>query len=265
MSRPPPRRRYARTARRAGRSVYEFALDVVLTGVAVIVPLVVTFYVLSVAFGFIYGALNPVVKLLKWAGLIAWVRRLSVVQFLLEVDVIVSEVQLVTEVIAVLILGVGVVAIGLVARLRYGEALIDYFDRFVAAIPAVGSVYNSFRRMSDTVLSSEAENFQEVKLVEFPRDGAYTLGFVTADSPASVRRSVGDPDGEMLTLFLPLAPNPVMGGFLSHVPAERVHDVDMTVEEGIRSIITSGVATEDAEVPVADRPEEFTGEGSVGD
>jgi hypothetical protein len=71
MSRPPPRRRYARTARRAGRSVYEFALDVVLTGVAVIVPLVGTFYVLSVAFGFVYGALNPVVKLLKWAGLIA--------------------------------------------------------------------------------------------------------------------------------------------------------------------------------------------------
>jgi uncharacterized membrane protein len=47
----------------------------------------------------------------------------------------------------------------------------------------------------------------------------------------------------MVTMFLPMAPNPVTGGFLTHVPRSRVHDVDMTVEEGIRSILTSGVAT----------------------
>jgi len=51
----------------------------------------------------------------------------------------------------------------------------------------------------------------------------------------------------MMTLFMPLAPNPVMGGYVVHVPQDRVYDVDMTVEEGIRSIVTSGVATGDSD------------------
>jgi uncharacterized membrane protein len=222
--------------------MYDFALDVLLTGVAVIVPLVVTLYVLRIAFDFVYGALEPLVKLLQWAGLIQWVRRLDVVQFLLRAELIASHVQFVTELITVVILATVVVIVGLTARVSYGETVIDYVDRFIAAIPGVGAVYNSFRRMGDVMLASEAENFQEVKLVEFPREGTYTIGFKTADSPRSVAESAGR-DG-MVTLFLPLAPNPVMGGFLSHVPQERVLDVDMTVEEGIRSIITSGIATD---------------------
>jgi len=52
---------------------------------------------------------------------------------------------------------------------------------------------------------------------------------------------------DMVTLFLPLAPNPVMGGFLTHIPRDRVSDVDMTVEEAVRIVITSGIATDDAE------------------
>jgi uncharacterized membrane protein len=240
MSIPRSSDRQTPSARDAGRSIYETAIDVVLTGVAVIVPLVVTVYVLNLAFEFVFSALNPVVKLLEWAGLIEWVSNLPVVRFLLSVDIVTSEVQFVTEVIALVILAAGVVAVGLAARVSYGETLIDYFDTLVAAVPGVGAVYKSFRRMSDVMLESEVRNFQDVKLVEFPREGTYTVGFKTADSPASVRRSTGH--GEMETLFLPLAPNPVMGGFLAHVPAERVLDVDMTIEEGVRSIITSGIA-----------------------
>lgn len=231
-----------RTARQAGQSLYALALDVVLTGIAVIVPLVVTLYVLDVAFQFIAGALNPLVKLLKWAGLISGVRQLSVVEFLLSVDIVASEVQFVTELVALLVLAAVVVTVGLVARVSHGERLIDHVDYVIASIPGIGPVYQSFRRMSDVMLSSEAENFREVRLVEFPRDGAYVLGFETARAPSAICESAGA--DEMVTLFLPLAPNPVMGGFLAHFPEERVLDVDLTVEEGIRSIVTSGIATD---------------------
>jgi len=228
-------------ARRAGRSVYQQVLSTLLTGVAVILPLVVTLYILDVAFGFIASALNPFIKVLQWAGLIAGVRQLGVVQFLLQTNIIVSEVQLVTDLIAVVILAGLVVVLGVVGRLRIGEALIGGIDRAIVAIPGVGTVYKSFRRLSDAMIESEMENFQEVKLVEFPRDGTYTIGFKTADAPNSVR--VSAMEEEMETVFLPLAPNPVMGGFLAHIPTENVEDVDMTVEEGVRSIITSGIAS----------------------
>jgi hypothetical protein len=104
----------------------------------------------------------------------------------------------------------------------------------------VGSVYQSFRQMSEVMLDSDAENFREVKLVEFPHEGVYALGFVTAETPPAVADAVGH--GQMYTMFLPMAPNPVMGGHLLHVPASRVYEVDMTVEEGVQAVVTSGVA-----------------------
>jgi uncharacterized membrane protein len=136
-----------------------------------------------------------------------------------------------------------IVGVGVVARHRYGERLIDYFDAVVMSVPGIGGVYKSFRRMSDVVMESDVSNFREVKIVEFPYDDTYVLGFVTNDSPPAVVESVEQ--GDLLTMFLPLAPNPFMGGHLTHVPTDRVYDVDMTVEEGVRSVITSGIAGPD--------------------
>jgi uncharacterized membrane protein len=99
--------------------------------------------------------------------------------------------------------------------------------------------------MTDTMMESDADSFRSVKLVEFPVQGTYVIGFETAEPPTSVREAVGDED--MVTMFVPLAPNPVMGGFLTHAPRGNVHDIDMSVEEGIRSIVTSGIATHEAE------------------
>jgi hypothetical protein len=94
--------------------------------------------------------------------------------------------------------------------------------------------------MGDIVLESDGQNFRDVKLVEFPDDGAYTLGFVTTETPETLAGPAGH--DQMYTMFLPLAPNPVMGGHLVHLPAQKVIDVDMTVEEGIQAVVTSGVA-----------------------
>lgn len=231
----------AERARQAGRSMYDQVLTTILTGIAVILPFVITLYILNVAYGFIASALNPFVKVLEAAGLIEGVRQSVVIQYLLDTNIIISEVQLVTDVIALLVLTALVVVLGVIGRIRWGERMIDAIDRLVVAIPGVGTVYKSFRRLTDAMIESEMENFQEVKLVEFPQDNAYTVGFKTANAPASIHEAAQREDME--TLFLPLAPNPVMGGFLAHVPAENVSDVDMTVEEGVRSIITSGIAT----------------------
>lgn len=235
--RPPP------SARTASRSLYEETVDVVLTGIVVIIPVVVTVYVLQKAFDIIAGLLNPVIQLLAWAGVIDWAKRIGFVDFLVRVGLYADVVDFLTELVALVFLVVTIVGVGLLARHRYGERLIDFFDFLIGSVPAVGTIYRSFRRMGDVMLESGVENFREVKLVEFPRDGVYVLGFVTNRAPLPVQQTT-EIDG-MTTLFLPLAPNPVMGGFLTYIPDDRIHAVDLTVEQAVRTILTSGIATDE--------------------
>jgi uncharacterized membrane protein len=230
------------TAQQAGKSIYRTAADVVLTGIVVIIPLVITLYILKAALDFIAGALRPFIQVLEAAGLIESVQNWGLVELLVAVGIYSNVVEFLTTVTAVFILAVVIVGVGLLARVRYGEQLIEYFDRVIGAIPGVGSLYGSFRRMADAMLESSVENFQEVVLVEFPYDDVYVMGFKTSDAAGPLAVATGERD--LTTLFLPLAPNPIMGGFLAHVPDERIMSVDMTVDEAVRTIITSGIATE---------------------
>ena len=237
----------ADAVRETGESLYDGLLDVVLTGIAIIVPLVVTVYVLAMVIEFIANALTPLVAVLEWTGTVAFVESLWLAQLLIELGVYGAMFEFVSEVVAILLLAGTVLAVGALAHVRYGERLVLALDSALAAIPGVGTVYKSFRRVGDAMLGSEAENFEDVKIVEYPREGSYILGFETAASPQAIGEAVGEDD--LVAMFLPFAPNPVMGGYLAHIPEERVHDVDMTVEEGIRTIITSGIAAGEDDEP----------------
>jgi uncharacterized membrane protein len=229
-------------ARKASRSAYRSFIDILLTGLVVIIPLVVTLYVLTAAWGFIADALRPFIEVLQWAGLIESVKQVGFVDFLITVGIYNDVVDFLTTIIALLILFLVIVGIGLLTRVRYGERLIDFFDALVGTIPGVGSLYGSFRRMGDAMLESSVDNFQEVVLVEFPYEDVYVMGFRTSEAAGPVAAAAARSD--MTTLFLPLAPNPVMGGFLAHIPEDRVMHVDMSVDEAVQTIITSGIATE---------------------
>ncbi|WP_336037828.1 DUF502 domain-containing protein [Halobacterium yunchengense] len=210
------------TVQQAGQSAYDRVREAGLTGVAVVVPLLVTVYVLSVAVGVVDDLLAPLVQLLNTAGLTP------------------DASETVVDAVGVVAVAVLTVLVGFAASFRSGERVLEYFDAALERVPGVGAVYKSFRQMGDVMVQSEADNFQSVKLVEFPHEGAYTLGFLTTETPSSIETAADEPD--MQTLFLPLAPNPVMGGHLTHVPTDRVMDVDMTVEEGMRTVVTMGVA-----------------------
>ncbi|UPV74808.1 DUF502 domain-containing protein [Halorussus limi] len=231
----------AETARETGELLYDGLLSVVVTGIAIIVPLVVTVWVLATIVEFIAGAFAPVVAVLEWTGLVSFLRSLWLGQFFAELGIYSAVFEYVPELVAVTVLLGSIVGVGSLAHVRYGERLVVAVDSALAEIPGVGTVYKSFRRVGDAMLGSEAENFEDVKVVEYPREGSYILGFETADSPEAIGDAVGEED--LVAMFLPFAPNPVMGGYLAHIPEDRVYDVDMTVEEGIRTIITSGIAS----------------------
>jgi uncharacterized membrane protein len=209
--------------REAGRSLYQTLNESLVAGLAVLVPILVTLLVLNAATGYLFGTLDL---------LIVWLEQLGISP---EASTLIVR----ATVVAVFVLLV--LAVGFLTRFQYGETAIEYVDYVIQLVPGIGAVYKSFREMGDVMLESEAENFREVKLVEFPHEGSYTMGFLTTRTPGPLQTAAERND--MVTLFLPLAPNPVMGGHLVHVPEDRVMDVDMTVEEGIRTVVTSGVAT----------------------
>jgi uncharacterized membrane protein len=210
---------------RDDRSLREFTRQAFVTGVAVTIPLLVTLVVFGFVVNFVSNALNPVVGVVE-----------SVVGLSPTDEAVVKMLSLVTILAVVL-------TIGTVAESRPGKSgLASLFDTAMSRIPGVGSLYRSVDEMSTLLLDSDTQSFQEVKLVEFPVEGSYAIAFLTAETPDVVVDATGH-DGEMLTVFLPMAPNPVMGGYVVNVAESRVYDVDMTVEEGIQSIVTSGVAT----------------------
>jgi uncharacterized membrane protein len=203
-------------------SIYKDVRGAFLTGVSIVVPVLVTAYVLSIAADFLFSALSPVVGVMEELGIGG------------------KEGVLLARGLSVLLLLGAIFVTGLVTRFRFGERAVSYFDGFIEAIPGVGAVYTSFRQMGDVLVEGDGQNFQEVYLVEFPYDDSYVIGFQTAETLEEIEKTTEE---NMKSLFLPLAPNPMMGGFLSHIPEHRVLEVDMTVEEGVRSVATLGIAT----------------------
>jgi uncharacterized membrane protein len=215
------------------RTLVEVARESLLTGVAVVVPVLVTTFVFVFLFNTLY----------RYLALVSGLFPVST-RVVLAPGVVLPAESVIEVALPFVALGV-VFWVGFVVdRSHRGERAVDYFDDVFTRVPGFGSIYESFRQMSDVVLSGDTESFREVKLVEFPHEGSYTLGFVTTETPDALADPT--PHDEMVTMFLPMAPNPVMGGHLVHLPTERVMDVDLTVEEGVQTVVTSGVAIADS-------------------
>ncbi len=205
------------------REIQRDLRQVMLSGAALTIPFFITLLVLSWALDFLSNALAPLANVLVTFGPIS------------------GRSQIVGEAIAgVVVLGI-IFLVGLAAQRGSNNLGIGRrIDAIMEDIPGIGSIYTSVDRMSEVMLESDTESFQEVKLVEFPREGSYAIGFLTSTPPESVRNAAGHE--EMVTVFVPMAPNPVMGGHLLNIPEDRVSDVDMSVEEGMQAIMTTGVA-----------------------
>jgi len=197
----------------------EAVRQVLLSGVSVAGPLVVTLVVLGAVLDFLGNILAPLVHVLTVLGLTGG-----------QEGIIAQGVTMLAIVAIVFVTGV-------LAETNSTSGAVDGFGRYVEAVPGVGSVYSSFDQMSDVMLESETQGFKEVKLVEFHHEGIYSLAFKTSAVDGA------DPGEEgMSVLFVPMAPNPVMGGFMVCVADDQVQDIDMTVQEAFQAIITSGVA-----------------------
>jgi len=212
--------------------------DALLTGIALTVPLAVTILLLVFVVRFLASLLQPFVgSVVALLGLGTALEVLAVYLF------------------AVVVIVIGLLVVGLAAKTSQGRRIERTVTGAIERIPGIGSVYGSFTEMSELLLDSDSQSFQEVVLVEFPTDGSYAVAFLSAETPEFVLESTGH--DAMRTVFMPMAPNPVMGGYVLYVSEDRLYDVDMTVEEGIHSIVTSGVAVgEDSDTSILEEDEE---------
>ena len=133
-----------------------------------------------------------------------------------------------------MLLVVGFFAAGLIGRMvfRLGESLID-------RVPVVRSVYGALKQIFETVFADSSSSFREVVLVEYPRRGLWAVGFITGRTKGEVRDRI---DRDLVNVFLPTTPNPT-SGFLLFVPREDLVHLDMSVEEGIKMVISAGIVT----------------------
>jgi len=136
---------------------------------------------------------------------------------------------------------------GLVAANFFGRKLVSFSEGIVNRIPLVRSIYSGAKQVAETVLSDGDTSFKRVMLVQYPRKGVWSLCFQTATDLAEIQSRT---ESEVVCVFIPTTPNPT-SGFILFVPSEDLVELDMSVDEGLRLIISLGVV-----VPRWRRPED---------
>ena len=126
---------------------------------------------------------------------------------------------------------------GVIAANIFGQQLMRWWDRFLNQIPVVNSVYKAVKQISDTLLSPNGQAFRKAVLVQYPRQGVWTIGFLTGVPGGEVAKTL---QGNLVSIYVPTTPNPTSGFFLM-LPASDVVELDMSVDEALTYVISMGV------------------------
>ena len=126
-------------------------------------------------------------------------------------------------------------AVGVLARYYIGKKIIDWTDRVLRRVPFLNKIYSAIKQVNDA-FSGNKHSFKTVVLVEFPREGIYSIGFLTSEQRDEVQQKTRE---KVVCVFVPTTPNPT-SGFLILVPEEKVTKLDMSVADGIKYIVSLG-------------------------
>ena len=141
--------------------------------------------------------------------------------------------------IGLLVVLIALTMIGAVTTGYLGRMITRVSESAISQLPIVRSVYSWTRQVFETVLSQKSTAFREVVLVEYPNRGTWAVGFITGRTEGEVQELTAE---TVVNVFVPATPNPTTG-FLLFIPERDVHHLDLTVEEGIKLVISSGIVT----------------------
>ncbi len=143
---------------------------------------------------------------------------------------------------------------GLLAANFIGQRLVEFWEGLLARIPVVNSIYRGVKQVSDTLFSPSGQAFRKALLVQWPREGMWTIAFLTGTPGGDV---VNHLEGEYVSIYVPTTPNPT-GGYFVMVRRADVVELDMSVDDALKYVISMGVVAPGADgrngVPPAARP-----------
>jgi uncharacterized membrane protein len=186
-----------------------------ITGLLIWVPLVITVWVLS----FLVGTLDQTLLLLPDG----WQPRAWLGFNIPGLGVLLT--------LAVVLLT------GMFGANMIGQRLVKIWESLLNRIPVVKSLYSSVKQVSDTLFSSSGQAFRKTLLVQYPRQGSWTIAFITVQPGGDVANHL---TGEYVSVYIPTTPNPTSGFFLM-MPRADVIELDMNVDEALKYIISMGV------------------------
>ena len=136
----------------------------------------------------------------------------------------------------------GITVIGALTANLFGRTIVAYWESLLDRMPVVRNVYRALKQIFETALQQSSSSFREVILIEYPRRGLYAIAFVSRDTVGEIPVKVGN--GGMVSVFLPTTPNPT-SGFLLFVPEVDVIQLDMSVEQAAKLVISAGLVVPD--------------------
>lgn len=128
---------------------------------------------------------------------------------------------------------------GLVATNIFGQQMIVWWERLLNRVPVVKAIYFSVKQVSDTLFSDAGNAFRKAVLVQYPRQGSWTIAFITGAPGGDVANHL---HGDYISVYVPTTPNPTSGFFLM-MPKADVIELAMTVDEALKYIISMGTVT----------------------
>tara|TARA_Y100001960_G_scaffold333783_1_gene440944 strand:- start:4354 stop:5088 length:735 start_codon:yes stop_codon:yes gene_type:complete len=140
-----------------------------------------------------------------------------------------------------LLLGfVVIVFVGMLAKNVIGKKLFGFWDKIFHKTPLIRSIYSSLKQITNTISNTSSASFREVVLVEYPRKGCWVMAFVSGNTTVSVKKHLKEEGEDFVNVFVPTTPNPT-SGFLIFVPRKSLKRLDMTVEQGLKLVISAGI------------------------
>ncbi|MCP4923687.1 MAG: DUF502 domain-containing protein [bacterium] len=137
---------------------------------------------------------------------------------------------------------IAVISLTLVGALMagvFGRYFIHLSERILNKMPIVRGLYGAIKQIFETLLNNQSTAFRKVVMIEYPRKGIWSLGFITGVTKGEVQDLTED---EVVNVFIPTTPNPT-SGYLLFVPSQDIHSLDMSVEEGIKMVVSAGILT----------------------
>ena len=189
-----------------------------LAGLATIVPVALTVYVLQVILKITITLGGKVSEPLK--------------QF---VDVTFPGFNLLSSIIGLIFVIIILILVGALARNVLGRRVVKWLESIFKNIPLIGMIYTTTKQIMESISGGGAHSFEKVVYIQYPRKNIWTLGFVTGESTNQLNE-------EFYHLFVPTTPNPTSGVFLI-IPKEDTLDAEINVEEGFRMIVSSGIVS----------------------